>query len=84
MFLQSFKQVCVQLPTSAVNVTLLVFAAGCRAAARCCGAAVAERPAAAVADRYLLLARRAAANPPRTAMAASDGTDRWTERRTGL
>jgi len=50
--------------TSAVNVTLLAFAAERRAAAPYCGAVAAGRPAPAAVDRYLLLARRSAANPP--------------------
>jgi len=58
-----------QLPTSAVNVTLLAFTAERRIAVRCCGAATAGRPAAAVVDRYLLPVRRLAANPPHAAAA---------------
>jgi len=57
-------QACVQHITLADNVTLLAFAAERHAAAPCCGAAAAGRPAAAAVDRYLLRARRSAANPP--------------------
>jgi len=39
------KQVCVQLPTSAVNVAVIAFAAEHRSAALRCGAAAAARPA---------------------------------------
>jgi len=45
---------------SAVNVTLLAFAAERRAAGR---------PTAAAVDRHLLLARRSTANPPHAAAA---------------
>ena len=50
---------------AAVKVTLLAFAA--------------ERLAAAAVDRYLLSARRSAANPPR--LRANDGTDGQTKKR---
>jgi len=59
-----FQQVCVQLPTSAVNVALPAFAAARRAAAPCCCGA-----GRATIDRYLLSAGRTAANPPRAAPA---------------
>ena len=49
---------------AAVKVTLLTFAA--------------ERLAAAAVDRYLLSARRSAANPPR--LRANDGTDGQTKK----
>jgi len=64
------EQVCVQLPTSADNVTLLAFAA-------------AERRAAVrrVIDRYLLPAGPTAANPPQR-YAVVDRWDRQTDRRT--
>jgi len=53
---------CVQPRSSAVNTTLPAFAAERRAAA--------PLPlGAAVVDRYLLLARRSAANPPHPAAA---------------
>ena len=53
-FRKANKSVCVQLPTSTVNVTLLAFAAERRAAVPCCGAAAAGRPATAAVVRYLL------------------------------
>ena len=59
---------CVQLPASAVNVTLLACAAERRAAAPSSAAAV-GRQAAATIDRYLLLARHSAVNPPHAAVA---------------
>jgi len=55
------KQVCVQLfLTSADNVASPTIAAVCRVAARCCE----RREAAAAVDRYLMPARRSAANSP--------------------
>jgi len=55
-------QVRLQLPTSAINVTLLAFPARTVCCcAPCCGAAAA---AVAAVGRYLLSARRSAANPP--------------------
>jgi len=81
------KQVCVQLPTSAVSVTLPTFAAERRPAAplllsactvyygACCTARLLQARRAAI-DRYLLPAERSAANLPHTAAARSiDGTD---------
>ena len=53
MITNGIKQVCVQLPTSAVNVALPAFAAARRAAIH----------------RYLLPAGPTAANPPRVAAA---------------
>jgi len=73
-----FVQVCVQLPTSAVNVSLLVLAAERRAATPCCGATAPGSPTAAALVRYLLPARRSAANPPHAAAAV----ERREERRT--
>jgi len=64
------EQVCVQLPTSADNVTLPTFAANRHAAAPCCGTAAAGRPAAAAVDRYLLPAGPTAAKPPQRRAAA--------------
>jgi len=58
LFFYSSKPVCVQLPTAAVNVTLLASAAERRG-----------RPAAAAVNRYLTPARRSAANPPHAAAA---------------
>ena len=55
-----FQEVCDQLPTSAVDATLLAFAAERRAA-----------PTLAAVDRYLLAARRSAANPPHAAAAVA-------------
>ena len=46
---------------------LLAFAAERRAAATCGGAVAAGRPAPATVDRYLLPARRSAANPSHAA-----------------
>ena len=72
-------QVCVQLPTYAVNVALPAFAV---AAPCCCGAGRAAYV------RYLLPAGPTAANPPHAAAAgewerqAVGGTDRQTDRRT--
>jgi len=63
---------------SAVDVTLLAFAAECRAAALCCDVAAAGRPAAAAIDQYLLSAQRSSANPPR--LRSNDGTDRQTDK----
>ena len=68
-----FHQVCVQLPTSAVNVTLLAFAAERHAAARSCGA-VAAGCLAAATD---LPTQSSAANPPH---AADRRTDRQMDR----
>ena len=62
------KQLRVQLPTSADNVTLLAFAD--------------ERPAAAAVDRYLLPVGPTAANPTAHAAAAIDKWDRQTDRPT--
>jgi len=59
----------IQLPTSAVNVTLLAFAVESRVAAACCGAAAAGRPTAVAIDRYLLPAGPLAANSPHAASA---------------
>ena len=73
-----FVQVCVQLPTSAVNVSLLVLAAERRAATPCCGATAPGSPTAAALVRYLLPARRSAANPPH----ATAAVERREERRT--
>ena len=61
------KQVCVQPPPSAVNVTLLAFAAK----RRCLLHGARSVPAA--IDRYLLPAGRLAANPSHAAVAVS----RW-------
>jgi len=61
LFFYSSKPVCVQLPTSAVNVTLLASAAERRGRP---AAAAGGRPAAAAVNRYLTPARRSAANPP--------------------
>ena len=58
-----------------VNVTLLAFAAERRAAAPCCGATDAWRPAIA-----LSIDISSAANPPHAG--ANDGTDRQTDGRT--
>ena len=58
------KQVCIQLPTSAVNVALPTFAAVRRAAAPCCCGACR-----AAIDRYLLPTGPTAANPPYAAAA---------------
>jgi len=67
---------CVQPRSSAVNTTLPAFAAERRAAAP-----LPLGAGAAVVDRYLLLARRSAANPPHPA-AAVDRWDRQTDGRT--
>ena len=66
------KEVSVQLPTSAVNVTLPALAAARCAAIPCCDAG---RTA---IDRYLLPAGSTAANPPHAAEWAN-GTDRQTD-----
>jgi len=55
---KQLKQICVQLPTSAVNATLFAFAAKCRAAAP-----LQLSAGRAAIDRYLLPAGRTAANP---------------------
>jgi len=55
---KELKQICVQLPTSAVNAALFAFAAKCRAAAPL--QLSAGRTA---IDRYILPAGRTAANP---------------------
>ena len=70
------EQVCVQLPTSAVNVALPASAAVRRRAAapRCCGTGRAA------IDRYLLAAGPTAANPPHAAAAGE--RDRQTDGRT--
>jgi len=57
------------LVNSAVNRALSAFAAERRAAAPCCGAVAAGCPESTAFDRYLLPARRSAANPPHTAAA---------------
>jgi len=62
----NLKQVCVQLSTSADNVTLLAFAAERRATA-------------ATGDRYLPPAGPTAANPPHRMQRSIDGTDRRTD-----
>jgi len=64
------QQVCVQLPTSADNVTLLAFAAERNVLLR--------RLVAAAIDRCLLLAGRTAANPPEW-HAAVNRRDRQTD-----
>ena len=63
------QQVCVQLHTSAVNVTLLAFAAERRAAAPCCSASAAGRPAPAAVAQYFPPARRLEANTRSSAIA---------------
>jgi len=75
--INKIKLVCVQLPTSADNVTLLELAAKRHAAVRLAAA----RPAAAAVDRYLLSAGPTAANPPQR-HAVVDRRDRETDRRT--
>ena len=70
-----FKQVCVQPPTSAKNVTLLAFAAERRAAER-------RAAACAAVHRYIPPVGPAAANPPHAATVEQDGTDRRTNGRT--
>jgi len=62
------KQVCVQLHTSAVNMTCshLLLSAVLRPRA---ATPLLMGATAAVGDRYLLTARRSAANPPHTAAA---------------
>ena len=65
------KQVCVQLFfTSADNVASPTTAAVCRVAARCC-----ERREAAAVDRYLMPARRSAANSPQQHAVIGEGWD---------
>jgi len=49
------------------NMALSAYAAERRAAAPCCGAVAAGRPAPAAVDRYLYPAWRLAANPPHVA-----------------
>ena len=66
------KQVHVQVPTSADKVALLAFAAQCNLPA-----AAAWHPATAAVDRYLLPARRSAANPPQKPAVGNDGIDKW-------
>ena len=77
----AISQIClgaVQLPMSAVNMTLAVFAAERRAAAPCCGAAAAERRL--HVARCTSSCRRSAANPPHAA-AAVDRLERRTDGR---
>jgi len=72
------KKVCVQLFfTSADNVASPTIAALCRVAARCC-----ERRAAAAVDRYLMPARRSAANSPQQHAVIGEGWDGQTDGRT--
>jgi len=70
------KQVRVQPPTPAVNVTLLTFTADRRAAA----APLLLGAGHATIDRYLLPDGPTAANPPHAA-AAADSWDRQTDKR---
>ena len=67
--------VCVQLPTSAVNVALPAFAAARRAAAPCCCGT-----GRAAVDRYRPPAGPTAANPPHAS--AAEESDRRTDGRT--
>jgi len=67
------KQVCVQPPPPAVNVTLPALAAERRAASQLLLSTGACCTAPAAVDGYLLPARRSAANPLRVSMGHTDG-----------
>jgi len=71
------QQVCVEFPLSAVNVTLLAFVAERRRLQH--GA----HSAPAAIDRYLLPARRSAANPRPPLLLSIDGTDKRTDGQNG-
>ena len=67
-------QVCVQLPTSAVKVTLLAFAVECHVVAPCWGTTGAGRPAAAAVD---ISHSHGAQQQTRCMLQSNNGTNRW-------